>query len=115
MDKAKTFRHQFLGRLLRGELNPRADKVTCGELLDDVLRHVEKNAKSSSAKIWKLVIDANLRPFFGHLRAATVSTGRMQQYRDKRKAAGRSDATANRELHPAYGVQPGPKVHAAEG
>jgi hypothetical protein len=98
LDEAKKFRHKFLGKLLRGELNPRADKVTCGELLDDILRHVEENAKTSTAKVWKLVVEANLRPYFGHLMAATVSTDRMQQYRDKREAAGRSKATVNREL-----------------
>jgi integrase len=98
LDKAKKFRNQYLGRILRGELNTKADKVTCGELLDDVLRHVEENAKPSTAKIWKLVVEANLRSFFGHLRAATLSSDRMREYRDKRNGEGRSDATVNREL-----------------
>lgn len=57
-----------------------------------------KTAKRPTAKIWKLVVEANLRPFVGHLKAATVSTDRMREYRDKGKATGRSEATCNREL-----------------
>lgn len=96
---AKKLRDQILGKKARGEMAQfAAEKITCGELLDDVLRHVEENAKASTAKIWKLVIEANLRPFFGKLKAAKLSTERMREYRVKRKAAERSDATVNREL-----------------
>src|SRR5258708_5593405 len=83
MDEAKKFRDRLLGKKLRGELNPSVEKITCGQLLDDVLRHVQENGKASTAKIWKLVVEANLRPFFGHLKAVTVSTDRMREYRDK--------------------------------
>lgn len=96
---AKKLRDQILGKKARGEMAQFAsEKITCGELLDDVLRHAEENAKASTAKIWKLVIEANLRPFFGKLKAAKLSTERMREYRVKRKAAERSDATVNREL-----------------
>ncbi len=96
---AKKLRDQILGKKARGEVvNVVADKITCGKLLDDVLRHVEENGKASTARIWQLVIEANLRPFFGHLKAATLSTDRMRDYRDKRTAEGRSEATCNREL-----------------
>ncbi len=40
-----------------------ADKVTCGELLDDLLQHAKHNVKASTEKIWKLVVEARLRPF----------------------------------------------------
>ena len=63
-----------------------------------MLRHVEENGKPSTAKIWELVIDANLRPFFGKLKAAGISTDKLREYRDVRKAEKRSDATCNREL-----------------
>ncbi len=43
-------------------------------------------------------MDANLRPFFGHLREEQVTTDRMRDYRDRRKVEGRSEATCNREL-----------------
>jgi integrase len=94
LSDARTWRDRFLKR----SAGSGVDKVTCGELLDDVLCHVGENAKASTAKIWKLVIDANLSPFFGHVRAITLSTERMREYREKRKADGRSDATVNREL-----------------
>jgi integrase len=96
---AKKLRDQILGKKARGEVgNVVADKITCGQLLDDVLRHVAENGKASTAKVWKLVIDANLRPFFGHLKAATLSTDRMREYRDQRQAEGRAGSTCNREL-----------------
>jgi integrase len=96
---AKKLRDQILGKKARGEMgNFAAEKITCAELLDDVLKHVEANAKESTAKIWKMVIDANLKPFFGHMKATKVSTERMNDYRVKRNAAKRSDATVNREL-----------------
>jgi integrase len=97
--KAVKLREQILKQKMTGTLPGReAMKVTCGELLDDVLRHVEEQGKPSTAKIWKLVIDANLRPFFGHLKATRISTDKLREYRDKRKGEGRADATCNREL-----------------
>jgi integrase len=96
---AKKLRDQILGKKARGEMGQfAAEKVTCGELLDEVLRHVKENGKASTAKIWQMVVKASLMPFFGKLKATRVSTERMREYRDKRKAAGRSDATVNREL-----------------
>ncbi|HLG95246.1 MAG TPA: site-specific integrase [Bryobacteraceae bacterium] len=79
-------------------LNRASEKVTCDELLDNLLRHINENGKPSTAKIWKLVIDANLRSFFGHLRPEQVTTDRMRDYRDRRKAEDRSEATCNGEL-----------------
>src|SRR5229473_2698649 len=87
MDEVKKFRDRLLGKKLRGELNPSAEKITCGQLLDDVLRHVQE--KRPRRKSGSSLSKANLRPFFGHLKAATVSTDRMREYRDKRKAEGR--------------------------
>jgi integrase len=94
LSEARTWRDKFLGR----SGNREADKILCGELLDDVLAHVQATGKASTAKIWGLVIEANLRPFFGHLRAATVNTETLRNYREARIADGRSNATANREL-----------------
>ena len=55
-----------------------ADKVTCGELLDDLLEHAKHNVKASTEKIWKLVVEASLRPFFGHRKAANLSTAMLR-------------------------------------
>jgi len=96
---AVRLRDQLLGKKARGEMGPAAaDKITCGELLDDLLEHAKHNVKASTEKIWKLVVEASLRPFFGHRKAATLSTALLKEYRRKRLAEGRSEATCNREL-----------------
>ncbi len=96
---AVRLRDKLLGKKARGEMGPAAaDKVTCGELLEDLLEHAKHNVKASTEKIWKLVVEASLRPFFGHRRAANLSTAILKEYRRKRLAEGRSEATCNREL-----------------
>jgi integrase len=97
--EAKKLRDHILGRKARGEIgNTASAKVTCGQLLDDILDHSRANAKASTAKVWRLVINANLRPFFGHLRACTLTTEKLKEYRRKRLSEGRTEATCNREL-----------------
>src|ERR1700688_3689408 len=50
---AKRLRDQILGKKSRGEMaNAAADKITCGELLDDLLEHAKANIKAATAKIW---------------------------------------------------------------
>ena len=96
---AVLLRDQLLGKKCRGEVaDVVAAKATCGELLDDLLEYTEANIKPTTARVWKLVIEATLRPFFGHLRAAKLTTEKLREFRRKRSAEGRSDATANREL-----------------
>ena len=96
---AVRLRDQLLGKKARGEMGPAAaDKVTCGELLDDLLEHAKHNVKASTEKIWKLVVAASLRPFFGHRKAATMSAAILKEYRRKRVAEGRREATCNRDL-----------------
>ena len=99
LQDAVRLRDQLLGKKARGELGPAAaDKVTCGELLDDLLEHARHNVKASTERIWKLVVEASIRPFFGHRKAASLSTAILKEYRRKRLAGGRSEATCNREL-----------------
>jgi integrase len=45
-----------------------------------------------------VVVEKNLRPSFGKVRAARLSTDLMDRYREKRTGEGRTDATVNREL-----------------
>jgi integrase len=110
---AVKLRDRLLAKKTRGEVTGGApDRVLIGELLDDVLK---SDIAESTRNIWRYVIDGNsttapegtppekityghLRPFFGHIRAARLTTDLMDEYRAKRKAAGRSDSTANREL-----------------
>jgi integrase len=98
LDKAKKFRDQLLGKKLRGDLNHEASKVTCDELLDDLINHSQTAVKDTTARIWKWCIEANVRPFFGHLKAATLTTEHLREYRSRRTTEGRSDVTVNREL-----------------
>jgi integrase len=99
LQDAKRLRDQILGKKARGEMSvSTAEKITCNELLDDLLEYGRANAKPSTVHIWELVINANLRPFFGHVKAARLTTEKLKEYRRKRLAEGRSEATCNREL-----------------
>lgn len=96
---AVRLRDQLLGKKVRGEIGSAVvEKITCGELLDDLLEHAASNIKPSTTKVWKLVIEANIRKFFGHRKASALTTAMMKDYRRKRLAEGRSESTANREL-----------------
>jgi integrase len=93
---AVKLRDKLLGKRARGELSASiATRVLIGELLDDVL---QSDIKASTKYIWEKVIEKSLRPFFGHMKAQRLATDHMDEYRAKRKAAGASDSTANREL-----------------
>ncbi len=97
--EAVKLRDRILKQKMAGTLpDAKASRVTCGELLDDVLAHVHEQGKASTGRVWKWVIEANLRPHFDRVRASSLTTERLREYRDKRMAGGRSPATANREL-----------------
>lgn len=99
LQDAKRLRDQILGRKSRGELyNFGVDRITCGELLDDFLIRAEVNSKPATVRIWRFVIEANIRPFFGHRKAVAVTTELLREYRRKRLSQGRSETTVNREL-----------------
>ena len=94
--EAIKLRDKMLAKKSRGELSGgSADKVLIGELLDDVLK---SDIKPSTRYIMGKVIEKNIRPFFGKIRAQRLTTDLMDRYREKRKGEGRSDSTANREL-----------------
>ena len=96
---AVRLRDRLLGKKARGEMGEVAlAQVTCGELLNDLLEYAESNIKASTARVWKLVIEATIRPYFGEIRATKLTTEKLKEFRRKRTADGRSEATANREL-----------------
>jgi integrase len=98
-EDAKRLRDKLLGQKHRGEISGgHPDRVTVGELLDDVLEYATTNIRPSTEYIWRLVIEKNIRPFFATLKAQKVTTEKLKEYRRKRISEGRSDATANREL-----------------
>jgi integrase len=100
LDDAKKLRDELLGKKSRGEL-PAGNvhqKVTCGELLGDLVAHSKAHCKASTVKIWELVINAHLVPFFGRLKAASITTERLHEYRAARIADQKTETTCNREL-----------------
>src|SRR5271165_1013158 len=94
--EAIKLRDKMLAKKSRGELSGgSADKVLITDLLDDVLK---SDIKPSTRYVWEKVIEKNIRPFFGKIKAQRLTTDLMDKYREKRKGEGRSDATVNREL-----------------
>jgi integrase len=94
--EAIKLRDKLLGKKHRREITGGpAESVLIGELLDDTLK---SDIEESTRYIWKLVVEKNLRPFFGKIKAARLSTDQLDDYREKRIAEGRSHSTANREL-----------------
>lgn len=88
-------RDKLLGKKHRRELTGQPAEMLINELLDDVLK---SDIEDSTRYVWSLVIEKNLRPFFGKFRAARLSTDLLDDYREKRIEDGRSHSTANREL-----------------
>lgn len=93
---AVKLRDRMIAKKVRREITgARVDKLLIGELLDDVLK---SDIEESTRYIWRLVVEKSLRPFFGIVKASRLSTDLMDEYREKRKAEGVTDATVNREL-----------------
>ena len=99
LQDAQRLRDQILGRKARGDLaNVAIAKVTCGELLDDLMEYAHSNLKASTVRVFKWCIEANIRPFFGHLKVSAVTSEKLREYRRRRCAEGRAETTCNREL-----------------
>jgi len=64
----------------RGEIIvSEAGKVTCGQLLDDLLAHYRAgNAKPTTTHVFRWCIEANLKPCFGNVKAASLSTRKLK-------------------------------------
>ncbi|HUQ95471.1 MAG TPA: hypothetical protein VM120_27575 [Bryobacteraceae bacterium] len=61
-----------------GRGNAAADKITCSELLDDLLEHAKANIKASTTKIWNWCVEANIRPFFRAHQSFTAPDGNVK-------------------------------------
>jgi integrase len=89
-------RDKLLAQKHRGEISGGApDRILVGELLDDL---IESDLKQSTRYIYEKVIEKNIRPCFGNLKAARLTTDMMDSYRRQRKREGAQDSTVNREL-----------------
>jgi len=91
---------KVLGDLLqKRSLGPQLidiDRVLVSELLDDLERDYRLNGKD--AKWCNEKCRLHLRPFFGAMRAARVTSATIAKYCDTRLEAGAALATINREL-----------------
>ena len=85
--------------------------VKVSELLDDLLRDYELNGKSIG---WARDVDKMLRPFFGEMKVAAVSSAALDRYIDQRRISGRANATINREISLPASFQSGSKVFTAQ-
>lgn len=94
--EAERFRQRELNKLERNEpVGP--DRVTVDELLDDLMEYT-RDRKQAQLKIRQYIVDKNLRPFFGTMKAVNVTTDLLKRYRQKRLRDGVTDATVNREF-----------------
>ena len=88
---------QLLSQKHRGEISGGApDRVLIGELLDDLIQCGK--FKPATLYIWQKVIEKNVRPHFGKVKATRLTTDVMDKFWVKRKGEGVSDTTVNREL-----------------
>ena len=87
---------------------PRADRVTIGELLDELKQEYEANARKSVERLGFSL--ARLRPFFGHYRATRLTSADVTRYRiAQRKEAGaaeRDDQPGARHPRPHVRARP---------
>lgn len=74
----------------------RIERVLVRELLDDLLAHHKIHHPRSYDDFAVPTVKA-LRPFFGQFKANRVTTAAIQEYQEKRRGQGRSNATINRE------------------
>ena len=69
---------------------------TIGALLDSLLDDYKVNGKDLA---WATIVcDIHLRPFFGAMPAARLTTDKVRRYMAARQAKGRANATINHEL-----------------
>jgi hypothetical protein len=75
--------------------SPRTEKVTVGELLDDLVIEYKANGRRVDRILYSL---AHLRPVFALRRAMQVSTADVSAYIVARQEVEAANATINREL-----------------
>ena len=71
-------------------------KVALTELFDDLLRDYRTNHKSA----WwaEICVEKHLRPFYGNVRAAQLTSNLINRYIEEKHTAGLAHATINRHL-----------------
>lgn len=74
---------------------PRVEKVTVAELAEDLKIEYRANVRKSLDRVEDAI--THLMPFFGTLRAITVTSADVRAYQARREADGAANATINRE------------------
>lgn len=93
---AQTYLNGVLRAKDLGEYDAGAPKAFCGELFDLVLLDYRIHGKRID---WaSIVIEKHLRPFFGEMRAAAVTSNTIKQFIANCRKAGQSNGTINRSL-----------------
>jgi integrase len=96
--KAQQFLSKRLAEIASGTFSGfEIERITITELADGLLRDYRVNGRSSLDDVqarWTL----HLEPFFGSMRAASVSSDLLARYVDERQQQGAANATINREL-----------------
>ena len=87
-----------LGQISTGIFaGPQVERILVDELAQDILRDYkvkERKSWDATEGRWRL----HLKPFFGGMRAADVTTAHINQYIEKRQQEAAQNATINREL-----------------
>ena len=101
---AKKLRDKLLGQRERGELGGHNARLSVDGLLNHFVKALAVRVRPGTLKIQSLVIDANLRPFFGKMKGDKITTSVLMAYREYRakqltnKGSATSPSTINREL-----------------
>jgi len=110
--EAIKLRDKMLAKKSRGEtVGWFRRQVLITDLLDDVLK---SDIKPSTRYVWEKVIEKNIRPFFGKIKAQRLTTDLMDKYREKRKGGEEATRRQPRTLHPAHILPQRPQAHAAK-
>src|SRR5208282_3543505 len=94
---AKVYLDEKRAEVQKGAHVPRAGTITVAQIVDDKLASDKVNASDSydtTEGRWRL----HLKPFFGIMRAATITTALLTKYAEVRLGEGAQNSTVNREF-----------------
>jgi integrase len=96
--EAERYLKRRLGEVATGKFAGLAvERIAVNELFDDLMEDYRLNKRASIVETTSRLKN-HLRPFFGEMRAADVSTAQVKRYMRQRLEAGVVSATVNREL-----------------
>jgi integrase len=78
-------------------VSPETRRIKVDELAEDMLRDYKLSGRKSTADV-KTRYEIHLKPVFGHLSAAAVTSAAIEKYAVDRQESGAENGTINREL-----------------